>query len=278
MNILRIVETEVPAATLLIRLAVGGAFASEGIQKFLHADAQGVIDIIVAIASTTVPILLGHGCWLFAHTFAPKAGLCVGGGAWAVDATLERLLLRGRPARRAVAGSLTAMLVLALAGCSRETSTSAGPAVSKPAVAVAPANAWLLAGTEDERFARVARHLRGLDVAMIEIGYRYGELYWAGMGQNWEYAKYQLEKIDTARRLAIERRPKRAASAQMLDGALSGVRQAVVAKDSPLFAQRFDALTEMCNACHQAEQVPFFHIVRPSIRSSPVGAMLKGSP
>jgi uncharacterized membrane protein YphA (DoxX/SURF4 family) len=33
-----------------------------------------VADMIVAIASTKVPILLGHGYWLFAHTFAPKAG------------------------------------------------------------------------------------------------------------------------------------------------------------------------------------------------------------
>lgn len=34
-----------------------------------------VIDMLVALASTKVPILLGHGYWLFAHTFAPKAGL-----------------------------------------------------------------------------------------------------------------------------------------------------------------------------------------------------------
>jgi putative oxidoreductase len=33
------------------------------------------MDMLVAIASTKVPILLGHGYWLFAHTFAPKVGL-----------------------------------------------------------------------------------------------------------------------------------------------------------------------------------------------------------
>lgn len=31
--------------------------------------------MLVALASTKVPILLGHGYWVFAHTFAPKAGL-----------------------------------------------------------------------------------------------------------------------------------------------------------------------------------------------------------
>jgi uncharacterized membrane protein YphA (DoxX/SURF4 family) len=97
---------------------VGLVFASEGVQKFLYAEAQGagrfakigipapevmgpfvgvmeivcgsllllglatrlaaiplVINMLVALASTKVPILLGHGYWIFAHTFAPKSGL-----------------------------------------------------------------------------------------------------------------------------------------------------------------------------------------------------------
>jgi uncharacterized membrane protein YphA (DoxX/SURF4 family) len=37
----RIAETQAPAATLLIRLAVGGIFLSEGIQKFLFAAELG---------------------------------------------------------------------------------------------------------------------------------------------------------------------------------------------------------------------------------------------
>jgi putative oxidoreductase len=107
-----------PRATVLLRVAVGVVFASEGIQKFLYADAQGagrfarigipapevvgpfvgvteilcgvlvlaglltrlaalplVIDMLVAIASTKVPILLGEGYWIFNHTFAPKVGI-----------------------------------------------------------------------------------------------------------------------------------------------------------------------------------------------------------
>lgn len=32
------------------------------------------INMLMAIASTKVPILLGHGYWMFAHTFAPKVG------------------------------------------------------------------------------------------------------------------------------------------------------------------------------------------------------------
>jgi Predicted membrane protein len=100
--------TTAPPATLLVRLSVGAVFLSEGMQKFLFADAQGagrfakigipapdimgpfvgcveivcgallliglltrlaaillMIDISVAIISTKVPILLGHGFWRF---------------------------------------------------------------------------------------------------------------------------------------------------------------------------------------------------------------------
>jgi uncharacterized membrane protein YphA (DoxX/SURF4 family) len=112
-----LLDASAPPAAILIRFAVGVVFASEGIQKFLYADAQGagrfakigipapevmapfvgvveivcgtllliglamrlaalplIIDMLVALASTKVPILLGHGYWIFAHTFAPKAG------------------------------------------------------------------------------------------------------------------------------------------------------------------------------------------------------------
>jgi putative oxidoreductase len=112
-----LLDTSAPGAAVLIRFVVGLVFASEGIQKFLYADAQGagrfskigipapelmgpfvgmveivcgflillglatrlaalplIIDMLVALASTKVPILLGHGYWIFAHTFAPKAG------------------------------------------------------------------------------------------------------------------------------------------------------------------------------------------------------------
>jgi putative oxidoreductase len=104
----KVLRTTASPATLLIRLLVGAVFLSEGIQKFLFADAQGagrfakigipapdtiglfvgcveivcgalliigmltrlaaiplIIDISVAIISTKLPILLGHGFWGF---------------------------------------------------------------------------------------------------------------------------------------------------------------------------------------------------------------------
>jgi putative oxidoreductase len=153
-------DSEAPPATILVRLAIGIVFASEGIQKFLYPDALGagrfakigipapevmgpfvgvleivcgtlilvglftrlaavplVIDMIVAIASTKVPILIGHGYLGFADPTVAKHGLwsmlheartdlamilgssflaLVGGGARSLDAVLHRRMTQRR--------------------------------------------------------------------------------------------------------------------------------------------------------------------------------------
>lgn len=129
---------------------------------------------------------------------------------------------------------------------------------------------WLLAGSPDERFARVARHPRGFDMAMVETGIRYSELYWAGRDRNWGYAEYQLDKMETAVANGLERRPDRAPSAQMMDGAVRSVRRAIEAEDGAAIDSALEELTTSCNACHHAERVPFIYIGPPVDRQSPV--------
>jgi len=113
----RVLVTHAPAATLLVRLLVGGVYLSEGLQKFLFTNELGAgrfarigipapevmgpfvgavevigglllllglltrpaaailwIVISVAILSTKVPILLGHGYWLFSVANLPRYG------------------------------------------------------------------------------------------------------------------------------------------------------------------------------------------------------------
>ena len=148
----RLMTTTAPASVILIRIAVGAVFLSEGIQKFLFPNELGagrfikigipapevmgpfvglveivcgsliivglltrlaaillIIDMCVALISTKLPILLGHGFWRFslsklssygfwsmAHEartdFAMLLGsillLMVGAGAWSLDAQL----------------------------------------------------------------------------------------------------------------------------------------------------------------------------------------------
>jgi cytochrome c553 len=155
-------------------------------------------------------------------------------------------------------------IVLALIACGR--ASPDGPPNAPPP---ATSTGWL-SGDVDQRFARVARHLRGFDVAMVETGYRYGELYWAGQDRNWDYAAYQLDKIITAIEHGIERRPKRAESARMLEPAIASVRAAVQATDAAAFTDAFTTLTATCNACHAAERVGFVVVRAPSQRGSPV--------
>jgi putative oxidoreductase len=130
-----------PAATVLVRLLVGGVFVSEGIQKFLYPDALGVgrfvkigipapsvmspfvgvveivcgvlliaglltraatipliVDMLVAIATTKLPILRKSGFWAMAHEartdYSMLLGcaflLLVGAGRLSLDAHVWR--------------------------------------------------------------------------------------------------------------------------------------------------------------------------------------------
>lgn len=149
-----------------------------------------------------------------------------------------------------------------------------GASLAVPGCAGAPASApaagWLSPDPGRQQ-AQLERHLRGLDVAMMEVGQRYVDLHFAGEDANWELAAYELQKIRLALENALERRPKRAASARpFLGEALPALDAAVAARDEALFERRFDELTAACNACHVAEGTPFFEVHRPELRTSPL--------
>ena len=133
--------TNAPGWVILIRLAVGAVFLSEGIQKFLFPASLGVgrftkigipapdimapfvgvveigcgallilglltrlaamaliINMLVAIFSTKIPILIKSGFWAMAHEartdYTMLLGclffLIVGAGHWSVDAHLTK--------------------------------------------------------------------------------------------------------------------------------------------------------------------------------------------
>jgi uncharacterized membrane protein YphA (DoxX/SURF4 family) len=138
----RIAAPDASAAVILIRLAVGAVFLSEGIQKFLFPAELGVgrfmrigipapeimapfdgafeivcgvmllvglltrlaaipmiINMLVAISTTKIPILVKSGFWAMAHEartdWAMLLGslflLIVGSGPWSLDARLFTL-------------------------------------------------------------------------------------------------------------------------------------------------------------------------------------------
>ncbi len=132
------------------------------------------------------------------------------------------------------------------------------------------ADGWLK-GDEAQKFETIAKQLRGFDMAMVETGYRYQELYWAGKDENWEYASYQAEKIKVAIGNGLERRPKRAESAKnFLNVALPEMDSAIASKDTTKFTRAFNALTANCLACHALEKVAYVTVKTPVERQSPV--------
>ena len=126
-------------------------------------------------------------------------------------------------------------------------------------------------GTEKEKVEIIEKQFRVFDKAMMETGYRYQELYWAGQDENWEYADYQLEKIKIAIENGLQRRPKRAQSAEhFLTYVLPEMKKSIDSKDTIVFNKNFQVLTGNCNSCHSMEKVPFFTVKIPTERQSPI--------
>jgi hypothetical protein len=152
--------------------------------------------------------------------------------------------------------TVTALLILTLFSCSQKQPDVQGN--------------WIK-GTEQEQIETIERHLRGFDMAMVETGYRYQELYWAGKDENWDYAAYQAGKIRTAIENGLERRPKRIASAQdFLNITLPEMDKTIASRDTLQFKQAFNSLTANCMACHALEKVSYVTVKIPIDRQSPV--------
>ncbi|WP_418513576.1 hypothetical protein [Corallibacter sp.] len=116
-------------------------------------------------------------------------------------------------------------------------------------------------GTEQEKLEIVESQFRGFDMAMVETGYRYQELYWAGQDENWEYADYQIEKIRKGIENGLKRSPKRAKSAEhFLTVAIPEMEKALEKRDILVFNKNFQIFTNNCISCHAMEKVPSFTI------------------
>ena len=189
-------------------------------------------------------------------------------------------------ARNTLFGLVTATMLATVVACTEErpkppaaedASASSSPSAA-PSVPVPDEAKWLVQGSSDERFVKIASQLRGFDVAMVETGYRYGELYWAGRDENYDYARYQLQKIETTIARGVERRPKREPSSHVLDGPKEGLMRAINSCNHKDFDTAFAALTVACNTCHVAEKVPFVHVAPPTVRTSVVHGPDAGAP
>lgn len=164
-------------------------------------------------------------------------------------------------------------LIAGLAAIAAMSAVATGLSIGNAQAPSSPPTAgWLRKLPPDQQIDAIDRQLRGFDMAMVEVGYRYTEMYFGAMEGNWEYALYTGEKMGWAIQNGFERRPRRRANAEEIffKEAYPQVLDAIRKKDIALFKERVDALRHACNACHTAEKVPFIHVGIPTIKQTPL--------
>ena len=125
---------------------------------------------------------------------------------------------------------------------------------------------WLK-GDKQHFVEAIERQFDGFSRAMVEVHYRYDELYWAGQDQNWEYADYQLEHIAEAIEKGFERRPAmKENSLDFLGGPTDILQRAIDAKNLQQFNQAFVIYNAACKSCHIKEEVAFIKTIIPEKR------------
>ena len=123
--------------------------------------------------------------------------------------------------------------------------------------------------TLQEILEKIEGQFGGFSGTMVEVTYRYKELYWAGQDENWEYALYQIEHIEEALEQGFMRRPEREASAQQfVNQSLPEIEGFAKEGDKEAFLVSFTELAAACNTCHNMEEVEFMVVDIPKVRTS----------
>ncbi len=121
----------------------------------------------------------------------------------------------------------------------------------------------------EEIIASFENQFGGFDKTMMETGYRYNELYWAGQDGNWAYAEYQLDEMLGSLEDGFIRRPDRElSSAQFVNQAVPQLMETIQNEDREAFLQSFVRFASSCNTCHAMEEVPFVQVIIPELRTS----------
>jgi hypothetical protein len=109
---------------------------------------------------------------------------------------------------------------------------------------------------------------------MAAVQVRHVKLWFAGRSQNWELARYEIERIRRSLEAAASAYPKLGdadfAEMTKIDGyaPLDAVKTAVDAHNTAQFSAEFDKLTQACNSCHRATNFAFVRVQAPT--ASPV--------
>jgi hypothetical protein len=114
---------------------------------------------------------------------------------------------------------------------------------------------------EEARTAALQLQLRGLDVAMWEIGERYKGLHEAIGRNNSQLAVYHWDKIKQSLDNALVRRPARRANSEalFLNEVWPETREVLAAGDTAASWAALERVRTACMACHEAENLAYMN-------------------
>lgn len=169
----------------------------------------------------------------------------------------------------------TVVHLLAVFGvsCTAEQASDPAPTLAAPGdarvtdLSALPEDAWL-EGDLQAQLLQLQAHIGGMGAAMLTIGQRHAELYWAGRDANWPYAAHQLDELTEVMEDALVRRPRYAeAAAPWLEDAVPAMASAIEAEDVEGFLAAYDVFTVACNVCHGVTDHAFVQVHPPESRS-----------
>ena len=119
--------------------------------------------------------------------------------------------------------------------------------------------------------ATVTAYIPGLGEFMAATQIRHIKLWFAGQGENWPLAAYELDELEEGFRDIVRLHPVHESSPvpirellpKLTALPLNQLRAAVRSENKDKFDEAFDGLTAACNACHEAENYGFNVITRP---------------
>jgi hypothetical protein len=125
-----------------------------------------------------------------------------------------------------------------------------------------PSEAWLRdADNDTERFRRLEILLAGTEMAMWEITFRFENMYDAVLVNNYDYVRFNWDKIRARATSALMKRPKRTQNMELmlLDTNWKMIDEEFKTKDPAKVRAAFQTARQICMGCHAAEKMAFFN-------------------
>jgi hypothetical protein len=162
-----------------------------------------------------------------------------------------------------------------LAACERSSTPAAG--TSKETRAVGTSGELRSAGMSGVAPAALEPWVPELGEIMSLQQMRHTKLWLAGQAKNWDLAAYEVKELREGFDAVIKYHPTHDDSPvapsdaipRMMTEPLKELAAIVVRKDSQAFTEAYDAVTSACNSCHQATNVGFNRLQRPTMNPYP---------